>query len=100
MAKLLLIFVLSAVLCGCSTPSPESLAQNDPWERTNRDIFDFDMRVDHAVAGPIARGYRAILPQPVRDGIHNALANLNSPMVLANDVLQGGGGKAVNSASR
>jgi phospholipid-binding lipoprotein MlaA len=91
---------LSVLLGACSTPSAESLAQNDPWEKTNRDIFDFDVRVDHAVARPIAKGYRAAVPEPVRDGIHNALSNLNSPVVLANDVLQGEGDKAVNTAGR
>ena len=84
----------------CSTPSAESLAQNDPWEKTNRDVFDFDVRVDHAVARPIAKGYRAAVPEPVRDGIHNALLNLNSPVVLANDVLQGEGDKAANTFGR
>ena len=79
---------------------PESLAQNDPWEKTNRDVFDFDVRLDHAVARPLAQGYRAVLPDPVRDGIHNALNNLNSPVVLANDVLQGDGDKAVNTTGR
>jgi phospholipid-binding lipoprotein MlaA len=91
---------LSLMLGACSTPSAESLAQNDPWEKTNRDIFDFDVRVDHAVARPIAKGYKAVVPEPVRDGIHNALTNLNSPVVLANDVLQGDGDKAVNTAGR
>jgi len=91
---------LSLVLGACSTPSPESLAQNDPWEKTNRDIFDFDVRLDHAVARPIAKGYRAVVPEPVRDGIHNALTNLNAPVVLANDVLQGDGDKAVNTFGR
>src|SRR5258706_4598622 len=100
MAKSLSALVLSLVLCACSTPSPESVAQNDPWEKTNRDIFDFDVRVDHAVARPIAKGYRSVVPEPVRDGIHNALTNLNSPVVLANDVLQGDGDKAVNTAGR
>ncbi len=97
--------VISALALGlsvgaCSTPSAESLAQNDPWEKTNRDIFDFDVRVDHAVARPIAKGYRAVVPEPVRDGIHNALTNLNAPVVLANDVLQGDSGKAVDTAGR
>ena len=87
-------------LGACSTPSAESLAQHDPWEKTNRDIFDFDVRVDHAVARPIARGYRSVVPEPVRDGIHNALNNLNAPVVLANDVLQGDGGKAINTVGR
>ena len=92
--------VLSLMLGACSTPSTDSLAQNDPWEKTNRDIFDFDVRVDHAAARPIAKGYRAVMPEPVRDGIHNALTNLNSPVVLANDVLQGEGDKAANTAGR
>ncbi|HSS15068.1 MAG TPA: VacJ family lipoprotein [Rhizomicrobium sp.] len=91
---------LGMMLGACSTPSAESLAQNDPWEKTNRDIFDFDVRMDHAVARPIAKGYRAAVPEPVRDSIHNALTNLNSPVVLANDVLQGDGDKAVNTAGR
>jgi len=91
---------LGLVLGACSTPSPESLAQNDPWEKTNRDIFDFDVRMDHAVARPIAKGYRDAVPEPVREGIHNALSNLNSPVVLANDVLQGDGDKAAHTAGR
>ena len=91
---------LSLGLAACSTPSAESLAQNDPWEKTNRDIFDFDVRLDHAVARPIAKGYRDTVPEPVRDGIHNALTNLNSPVVLANDVLQGDSDKAANTLGR
>jgi phospholipid-binding lipoprotein MlaA len=88
------------LLSACSTPSQESLAQNDPWEKTNRDMFDFDVRLNHAVARPVTEGYRAVVPEPVRDGIHNALNNLNSPVILANDVLQGEGERAVNTAGR
>src|SRR5258708_14279422 len=91
---------LSLFLSACSTPSAESLAQNDPWEKTNRDVFNFDLRVDKAVARPIPKGYRAVVPEPVRDGIHNALTNLHAPMWLANDVLQGDGDRAVNTAGR
>jgi phospholipid-binding lipoprotein MlaA len=99
-ASMMLTLALSLVVGACSTPSPESLAQHDPWEKTNREIFDFDMRVDHALARPIAKGYRNVVPEPVRDGIHNALNNLNAPVVLANDVLQGDGDKAMNTAGR
>lgn len=91
---------LSMGLAACSTPSAESLAQNDPWEKTNRDIFDFDVRLDHAVMRPVTRGYRAVVPAPVREGIHNAVTNLNAPVVLANDVLQGDGDKAANTFGR
>jgi phospholipid-binding lipoprotein MlaA len=96
----MLTLALGLFLGACSTPNAESLAQNDPWEKTNRDIFDFDVRVDHTVARPIARGYRSVVPEPVRDGIHNALNNLNSPAVLANDILQGDGDKAMTTAGR
>jgi phospholipid-binding lipoprotein MlaA len=91
---------LSLMLGACSTPSPESLAQHDPWEKTNRDVFDFDVKLDRNVARPIAKGYRAAVPEPVRDGIHNAITNLNSPVILANDVLQGDGDKAANTFGR
>ena len=91
---------LSLMLGACSTPSPESLAQRDPWEKTNRDVFDFDVKLDRNVARPIAKGYRAAVPEPVRDGIHNAITNLNSPVILANDVLQGDGDKAANTFGR
>jgi phospholipid-binding lipoprotein MlaA len=99
-ASVMLTLALGLFLGACSTPNAESLAQNDPWEKTNRDIFDFDVRVDHTVARPIARGYRSVVPEPVRDGIHNALNNLNSPAVLANDILQGDGDKAMTTAGR
>ncbi len=46
---------LALALGACSTPSPESLAQNDPFEATNRDIFDFDVKLDHVVMRPVTR---------------------------------------------
>jgi phospholipid-binding lipoprotein MlaA len=94
------VLAMGLMLGACSTPSPESLAQNDPWEKTNRDMFDFDVRLDHAIARPIAKGYRAAVPEFARDGVHNAITNLNSPVTLANDVLQGDGDKAANTFGR
>ena len=44
--------------------------------------------------------FAPVLPEPARDGIHNLVTNLHAPIVLANDVLQGDGGKAVNSFGR
>jgi len=79
---------LALVLGACSTPSPESLAQNDPWEKTNRDIFEFNLAMDRAILRPVARGYRDVVPEFAREGVHNFLTNLNSPVILANDVLQ------------
>ena len=91
---------LTLLLGACSTPSPESLAQNDPWERTNRDIFDFNLAMDRAILRPVARGYRDVVPEFAREGVHNFLTNLNSPVILANDVLQGETDKAGNTLGR
>ena len=57
---------VSMMLGACSTPSADALAQNDPWEKTNRDIFEFNLSVDRAVARPIAKGYRDVVPEIAR----------------------------------
>ncbi len=73
----------------CSAPSEESLAAHDPWEKTNRDIFAFDIWVHRNIANPVDDAYRAVIPEPAREGVHNVISNLHEPIVLANDVLQG-----------
>ena len=75
-------------------PAPVPAAQapdegtNDPYENTNRAIFDFNQGVDHAVLVPVANAYRTVLPPVARNMIHDFLQNLNSPIIFANDVLQ------------
>ncbi len=76
------------------------MAQNDPWEPTNRAIFNFNVKLDHFVAAPVAKFYNATVPQPARESVHNALDNLHAPVVLVNDVLQGDGNKAVDTFGR
>lgn len=61
----------------------------DPWEGFNRQMFAIHEGVDQAVLEPVARGYRAVTPQPLRQGVLNVLRNLRGPVIFANDVLQG-----------
>jgi phospholipid-binding lipoprotein MlaA len=91
---------LSLGLCACSTPSPQSLADHDPWEKTNRDIFTFDVWVEHNIAHPVNDVYRKVVPAPARKGLHNATDNLRSPVILANDVLQGNLNRAAKMLGR
>jgi len=72
----------------------------DPYENTNRAIFGFNQSVDKAVLVPVANAYRAVLPSTVRDIIHDFLQNLNSPIIFANDVLQGQPGLAGETLGR
>jgi phospholipid-binding lipoprotein MlaA len=93
-----LVGVLAA---GCSTShDPEAVAQNDPYESTNRSIFDFNNKVDNAVAKPVAKFYNHAVPEFARDGVHNFLSNLDKPVVLGNDVLQGRSKNAAQTIGR
>lgn len=65
-----------------------ALSVRDPWEAMNRRIYHFNQRADEYVLLPIVRGYRFILPSPVRAGIHNVFNNLGDVSNLLNAILQ------------
>ena len=48
----------------------------------------------------LAHIYRAIFPTPLRNGVRNVLNNLDSPVILANDLLQGDVTAAGNTFAR
>lgn len=60
----------------------------DPLEAGNRAVFVFNDKLDDWFWAPVTRGYRFITPEPVRIGIRRALRNLNTPVYVANHVLQ------------
>jgi phospholipid-binding lipoprotein MlaA len=70
-------------------PQSQQAAIVDPWEGFNRAMFATHEVVDRAVLEPVARGYRAVTPNPVRRSVSAFLRNLRSPVVLANDLMQG-----------
>lgn len=81
-------FVVCAglLLAGCAT---DPTGANDPYQDTNRAVFDFNNKVDDYVLAPTARAYVAVVPDPARQGVHNFLLNLDLPVTFANDLLQG-----------
>ncbi len=62
---------------------------NDPLEPLNRFIFGFNEALRIVFARPASRLYNGYVPQVVRDSIGNFIDNLNTPITLANDILQG-----------
>ncbi len=77
------------VLCGCATLPPGSKRDpRDPWERLNRTSYQFNDVLDRAIVKPVAKGYTH-LPGPVQSGVHNFFDNLEYPIVIVNDLLQG-----------
>ncbi len=89
--KGLMVAVVAAILTsGCAALPPGGPQDiNDPFEPVNRLTFDTTLAVDKGVFRPTAIAYRRIVPEPLRDSVRNFLNNLDSPIILANDVLQG-----------
>lgn len=83
---MLCVGVAVLVLQGCaSVPHPDA---RDPWEAMNRSVYNFNEALDTAAIKPVAKAYKAVLPSPVRTGIHNFLGNLGDVWTMANSALQ------------
>jgi phospholipid-binding lipoprotein MlaA len=100
-----LILAAGLILASCAGgPRPAQddaeAGPNDPLESINRPIFSFNKALDDYALKPAAKGYRTVLPEPVRDGIRNFLNNLRTPIILANDALQGNGERAGQTFAR
>ncbi len=106
--RVLPVVLLSLLLAACATVPPADdvgaraayAEANDPLEPLNRVTFGFNRVLGQVVLEPTAKVYRAVLPGPVRDGLRNALHNLGSPVILANDLLQGESKRAGNTFLR
>lgn len=74
-------------------PAPAPAARGpdeiwDPLEPVNRAFFAFNEVADTFILRPIAWTY-SFAPDEVKRAVRNALGNLDSPVIFANDVLQG-----------
>jgi phospholipid-binding lipoprotein MlaA len=81
-------------------PGVELPASYDPWEGFNRRVHRFNNAVDRTVARPLALGYVAVVPRPVRLGVSNFFNNLGQPLSAINALLQGKPAQAGQSLGR
>lgn len=92
----LVIAALAAFAAGCATTNPPG----DPLEGYNRAMFSFNEQVDKAVVKPVAQAYEFVLPEVVRMGFGNFLANLEDPWIGLNNLLQGKAADGVSDLMR
>ena len=77
--------VAASLLSGCaSSGNPK-----DPIEGFNRAMFAFNEGLDSAIVKPVATGYEAVLPSPIRTGVTNFFSNIEDLFVGVNNLLQG-----------
>ncbi len=72
----------------------------DPLEGFNRSSYALSMDLDHAVLRPVAHGYLAVTPAPVRHRVSSVIYNLGEPSTTLNDILQGHPKRAGRSSAR
>lgn len=62
---------------------------DDRFEKLNRGVYKFNDTIDRAALKPVAKGYKKITPSWMRRGIANFFANLEYPITIVNQFLQG-----------
>lgn len=89
--------VAAALLTGCASMNDDA---RDPFEPLNRHIFAVNQAVDAVVIRPIAVTYRDWAPEMVKTAVNNFLNYLKSPVILANDLMQGEWKRAQETVQR
>lgn len=83
-----------------TTDTSDALRAHDPLERLNRGSFKLGMGVDKALLAPVAHGYMAVAPKPLRERVGNVVYNLGEPNTVMNEVLQGKPKMAMRTTTR
>jgi phospholipid-binding lipoprotein MlaA len=81
-------FAISILLMLQACATVKNTDIGDPWESMNRSVYNFNEILDNAAIKPAAKVYTAVLPSPVRTGIHNFIGNLGDVWTLANTAMQ------------
>ncbi len=84
--RLLSSAALLLVFAGCATGPNAN--PTDPLEPMNRSIYKFNDAVDGAILKPMAIGYKAVVPSPVRQGVTNFFSNIGDVWSMINHALQ------------
>ena len=101
-----LLLAAMAFAAGCASVPREPAARaqfeadHDPLEPLNRKTFALNESVDRILIKPLAKAYRAVLPQDAREAVRHFLDNLGEPLVFMNTILQGRFSSAETSGCR
>jgi phospholipid-binding lipoprotein MlaA len=83
-----------------SDDAVDAQAVYDPWKGMNQRIYNFNYHFDQRVFLPVVRGWKMVVPQFARSGIHNFFSNMRDIVTIANSILQAAPEKAFHSTGR
>lgn len=94
--------IASVSLSGCASSGSTGTADdvNDPLEVPNRMVFAVNDALDTLVMRPVAHVYREAVPDPIQMSVRAFLNYLRTPVILANDLLQGEWARALTTIQR
>jgi len=95
--KIAIPALAAALLAGCATPMPR---KDDPLESFNRKMYAFNDFADRVAIRPVAVAYRKVTNPTSRTLISNFFANIESPITIANDLLQANLPQAAKATGR
>lgn len=87
--SLLSVFIVLFFLGCAHTPGDSETGINDPIEGFNRGMFYFNDVVEGVLLRPLATIYVNVFPDFFRDSVGNVIRNVEMPITMANDLLQG-----------
>lgn len=85
--KNIFLATLAWLCIGCATV--EQRNPKDPLESYNRSMFMVNSAIDQIALKPLAKGYVAVVPAPVRECVSGVFENLKLPFSALNSLLQG-----------
>ena len=88
--KFLFIKCITAafILNGCSSSINFVSENKDPFEKMNRNVFQFNKYIDQTIISPISKTYIKKVPTKIRSGVSNHLQWMDTPNTIINSALQ------------
>jgi phospholipid-binding lipoprotein MlaA len=86
-----ILLILLLVITGCATTSNLSgdFNPDDPYEKSNRKVFEFNNKIDKLFLRPVTDFYDKATPEFAQTSITNFFANLDDIRISINNLLQG-----------
>ena len=86
-----ILLILFLLITGCATTNnlSDNFNPDDPYEKSNRKIFEFNNKIDKLFLRPVTDFYDRATPEFAQTSITNFFANLDDIRISINNLLQG-----------